>query len=175
MAIENDEEIMEKLELKEKEITRLVREFLIDPANGNWHEDMVKESPLHGHGADLILIGGNGNGEHFTIECKGKSKSKSSNKENNWINALGQLITRMDKSLVIQNGKTKGRPNTAYKYGLGLYWESAQVALSRIPRSTAMTLQLHIFSVYDDGFVKKWTPSKFNKKKYQDDEFKRQQ
>lgn len=170
-AVHNDEN-NHALNLTEREIVRLVKNFLIDPVNGNWHEDKVVEASLHGHGADLKLVGGKGNGEHFTIECKGKSKSNSCNKENNWIHALGQIITRMDKELVIKNGKTIGKPNTAYKYGLGLYWQSAQVALYRISKSTARTLQLHIFSVYEDGTVKKWTPSKFGVK-YSEDEFKK--
>jgi len=78
----------------------------------------------------------------------------------------------MDVSRTIKSGKTKGEPNRAYKYGLGLYWVGAQVALRRIPKNIATTLQLNIFSVYDDGFVKQWTPSMFGKE-YQEDDFKR--
>jgi len=37
----------------------------------------------------------------------------------------------------------------------------ARIALRRIPKETAQILNLYIFSVDDDGFVKKWTPSKF--------------
>lgn len=55
------------------------------------------------------------------------------------------------------------RINHAYKYGLGLYWESAQVALRRIPKEVAEVLCLHIFSVNDKGEVKYFTPSKFGK------------
>lgn len=46
------------------------------------------------------------------------------------------------------DGKISGI-NHAYKYGLGLYWESAQVALRRIPKEIAEVLCLHIFSVND--------------------------
>ena len=53
--------------------------------------------------------------------------------------------------------------NHAYKYGLGLYWESAQVALRRIPKEIAMVLCLHIFAVNDEGVVKYFTPSQFGK------------
>ena len=53
--------------------------------------------------------------------------------------------------------------NHAYKYGLGLYWESAQVALRRIPKEIAEVLCLHIFAVNDKGIVKYFTPSKFGK------------
>ena len=40
--------------------------------------------------------------------------------------------------------------NHAYKYVLGLYWESAKVALRRIPKEVAKVLSLHIFSANDD-------------------------
>ena len=53
--------------------------------------------------------------------------------------------------------------NHAYKYGLGLYWESAQVALRRIPKEVAQVLCLHIFAVNDNGIVKYFTPSQFGK------------
>ena len=68
-----------------------------------------------------------------------------------------------------ENGMISGI-NHAYKYGLGLYWESAQVALRRIPKEIAMVLCLHIFSVNDKGEVKYFSPSKFGKK-YSDDYF----
>ena len=158
--------------LTESVVAELVKQYLISKSDGNWHEEKVKQSSLHGHGADLILVGGKRNSEYFTIECKGKSYAKSAaeiNKEG-WLNALGQLITRMKPVRVIKSGKTKGSPNRAYKYGLGLYWIGAQVALRRIPKNIATTLQLYIFSVTDDGFVKQWTPSKFGKA-YQDEEF----
>ena len=61
-----------------------------------------------------------------------------------------------------ENGKISGI-NHAYKYGLGLYWESAQVALRRIPKEIAKVLCLHVFSVNDNGEVKYFTPSMFGK------------
>ena len=69
---------------------------------------------------------------------------------------MGQIITRMDVkrySLSKEDGKISGI-NHAYKYGLGLYWESEEVA---------EILCLHIFSVNDNGEVKYFTPSKFGK------------
>lgn len=121
--------------LTEPVITQCVKEFLISKPDGNWHQEKVKESALHGSGPDLVLVGGKGNGEHFIIECKGKSYSASArsiNKEG-WLYALGQLITQMKTERVIQTGVNKGKINRAYKYGLGLYWVGAQVALRRIP------------------------------------------
>lgn len=149
--------------LTEPVITQCVKEFLISKPDGNWHQEKVKESALHGSGPDLVLVGGKGNGEHFIIECKGKSYSASArsiNKEG-WLYALGQLITRMKTERVIQTGVNKGKINRAYKYGLGLYWVGAQVALRRIPHKIANTLNLYIFSVYEDGWVKQWTPKDF--------------
>lgn len=154
-------------------IVKCVRDFLINKVDGNWHEGKIQESKLHGHGPDLVLIGGKRNSEYFIIECKGRSYAKSAksiNKEG-WIHALGQLITRMNTARVIQTGKNKGTISRAYKYGLGLYWISAQVALRRIPHEIAKTLNLYIFSVYEDGQVKQWTPKDFGKN-YTDDDFK---
>lgn len=53
--------------------------------------------------------------------------------------------------------------NHAYKYGLGSYCESAQVALRRIPKEVAEALCIHVFSVNDKGEVKYFTPSEFGK------------
>ena len=111
------------------------------------------------------MTGGSKNGGRFIIECKGKSYSKSAksvNKEG-WLNALGQIITRMTTSRVIKSGVKKGDPNRAYKYGLGLCKEGAEVALKRIPKEIAKTLNLYIFSVDDNGEVEMFTPSQFLK------------
>lgn len=154
---------MEKL--TENRIRELVKNYLLSDDKGNWHEEKVKEAGLHQHGADLVMTGGKYNGERFIIECKGRSYAKSAvsvNKEG-WLNALGQLVTRMDTERVILSGKTKGSINTAYKYGLGLYWEGAQVAIRRIPHEIAKVLNLYVFSVDDEGFVKKWTPGMIGK------------
>ena len=155
--------VIEKL--SEREVVRCVREFLISKPDGNWHEDKVREAGQHEHGPDLVLIGGKRNSEDFIIECKGKSYAASANSINRegWLNALGQLITRMGTRRVIQTGKNMGKINRAYKYGLGLYWVAAQVALRRIPHNIADTLNLHIFSVYEDGWVRQWTPKDFGK------------
>ena len=86
---------------------------------------------------------------------------------------MGQIITRMDVkrySISKKEGTISGI-NHAYKYGLGLYWESAQVALRRIPKEVAEVLCLHIFSVNDDGEVKYFTPSKFGKEYTKEDFF----
>lgn len=160
--------------ITEQFIVDKIIEFMINKENGNWHEEKVKKSELHQHGVDIKLVGGKRNSEYFYIECKGKSYAKSAKSINRegWLNALGQIITRMDVkrySMSKTDGKISGI-NHAYKYGLGLYWESAQVALRRIPKEIAEVLCLHIFSVNDKGEVKYFTPSRFGKE-YSNEEF----
>ena len=160
--------------LTEEFIVEKIIEFMINKEDGNWHEERVQKSDLHKHGVDIKLVGGKRNSEYFFIECKGKSyakSAKSANKEG-WLNALGQIITRMDvkRFTMSKDGSCISGINHAYKYGLGLYCESAQVALRRIPKEIAEVLCLHIFSVNDKGEVRYFTPSKFGKK-YPDEIF----
>lgn len=157
---------MEEIRLTEEYITNAIKEFLVMKENGNWHENKIKMAKLREHGADLILKGGSKNSETFIIEVKGRYYSKTADKSANkevWLTALGQLITRMDTERVIKSGTSKGRINTAYKYGLGLYWVAAKVALRRIPKTIAKTLNLYIFSVSDEGKVKQFSPKDFSK------------
>lgn len=161
--------------ITEEFIVEKIIEFMINKKNGNWHKEKVKKSELHKHGVDIKLVGGKKNSEYFYIECKGKSYSKSARSVNKecWLNALGQIVTRMDvkRLSIARDGTTISGINHAYKYGLGLYWESAQVALRRIPKEIAEVLCLHIFAVNDNGEVKYFTPSKFGKA-YTKDDFK---
>lgn len=154
---------MEELKITHDLIVNKVKEFLVNKENGNWHEDKVRGAGLHEHGVDLVMVGGKRNSERFIIECKGKSYAKSCNSINKegWLNALGQIITRMTTSRTIQTGTRKGEPNRAYKYGLGLCLQSAQVALRRIPKEIAKTLNLYIFSCDDEGNIQMFTPSQF--------------
>lgn len=131
-----------------------------------------KVANLHEHGADIIMVGGKRNSERFVIECKPKSYAKSARSANKegWLNDLGQIITRMTTKRVIQSGKKKGDVNRAYKYGLGLYWQSAQVALRRISKDIATTLDLRIFSCDENGNIKQFKPSAFGKE-YKNEDF----
>ena len=157
---------MEK-HITEEFVVDQIIDFMLKKENGNWHEEKVEKSDLHKHGVDIKLVGGKRNSEHFYVECKGKSyaKSASSINKEGWLNALGQIITRMDvkRFSMSRDGSGISGINHAYKYGLGLYWESAQVALRRIPKEIAMVLCLHIFAVNDKGRVKYFTPSQFGK------------
>ena len=162
--------------LTEEVIVEKIIDFMINKTDGNWHEEKVKKSELHNHGVDIKLVGGKRNSEYFYIECKGKfyAKSERSINREGWLNALGQLITRMKvkRYSISKNGTGISGINRAYKYGLGLYWESAQVALRRIPKEIAIVLNLHIFAVNDNKEVKYITPSKFGKE-YKKEDFYR--
>lgn len=162
---------MDEIKLTHPVVSKLIIEYLNNKPDGNWHKEKVEEKKTHEHGVDIKMSGGKRNSERFFIECKGKSYAKSAdsiNKEG-WLNALGQLITRMDTPRTIQSGERKGEPNRAYKFGLGLYWVSANVALRRIPKEIAKTLNLYIFSVYEDGYVKQWSPRDFGKPHTEED------
>lgn len=157
---------MEK-KITEPFIAEQIIKFLVNKKNGNWHKEKVEESSLHEHGVDIKLVGGKRNSEYFFIECKGKSYSKSAKSINKevWLNSLGQIVTRMHvKRYVTSKDGSKKEINRAYKYGLGLCSDSAQVALRRIPKEIAKVLNLHIFSINDEGEVKYFTPSKFGVK-----------
>ncbi len=160
-------------ELSEEVVRSCVKQYLYHKENGNWHEDKTKEAKGYERGADLIITGGRYNGERFTIECKGKSYADSARSINRecWLNALGQITTRMETERIILSGKTKGCIDRAYRYGLGLYWVSAKVALRRIPPQIAKVMNLYVFSVYEDGWVKEWTPRSFGRK-YPDSAFR---
>ena len=162
----------QKYKLTEQEITDLIVDFLVNKEDGNWHKETIKSHTLKQHGADIDIRGGKSDSERFIIECKKKSYSKSANAINKecWLTALGQLISRMNTKRVIQSGVTKGRPSRGTRYGLGLYWVTAQVALRRIPHNVADVLNLYIFSVDEEGFVKQFSPKDFgkNKKEYPD-------
>ena len=154
--------------LTEEVITGVVRRFLEEKVDGNWHADKVHQAKLHEHGPDLVMIGGKRNSEYFKIECKGKSYAKSAKAINHegWLNALGQLITRIDVERVDKSGHI----NRAYKYGLGLPKVGAEVALVRIPYKIARLLNLYIFSVDDNFDITMYTPKDF--RKWQQGEYK---
>lgn len=163
---------MNNFELGEPEIVKLVTNFLLNKKKWNWHKEKLNISQLHWHWPDIKLIWWKRNSECFIIECKWKSKAKSANSINKewWLNALWQLITRMNKERIIQKWKTKWDINRADKYWLWLYRQSAQIALYRIPQKIAKTLNLYIFSCNE-----KWEVIQFSQKdfwkKYEDIKF----
>ncbi len=161
-------------EMSEEYIVDRVADFLENKVDGNWHHEKTKKAGLHQKGEDLKLIGGKKNSEYFIIECKKKSTSKSKDSANSevWLNDLGKLITRMKTQRYYISAKGGLGINRAYKYGLGLYWKTAKVALRRIPKPIAKTLNLYIFSVNDEGVVKQFTPKQFGEEDYPDELFR---
>lgn len=115
---------MEECITEEFVVDRII-DFMLKKENENWHEEKVEKSDLHKHGVDIKLVGGKRNSEYFYIECKGKSyaQSASSINKEGWLNALGQIITRMDVKRFSMAKDESGISgiNHAYKYGLGLY------------------------------------------------------
>ena len=87
---------MQKID--EDYITNRVINYMENKVNGNWHAEKTVKADLHQHGVDIKLIGGKRNSEYFFIECKGKSYAKSARSINRegWLNALGQIVTRMN-------------------------------------------------------------------------------
>ena len=164
---------MEK-KINEEFVTNQIIDYMLNLEKGNWHREKVEKSNLHEHGVDIKLVGGKNNGEYFFIECKGKSYAKSArswNRETSWLSALGQIITRMKGSKVSRSKDgNMSSLNHSKKYGLGLYWEAAQVALRRISKDTATILNLYIFAVNDEGKVIRFTPSQFGQN-YPDEKF----
>lgn len=159
--------------LLEPEIVKMVTDFLINEEKWNWHLDKAKIAELHEWWVDIFLVWGKYNWERFFVECKWKSyakNAKSVNKWTNWIFALWQIILRMNSSRIIKKGKNKWDTNRAYKYWLWLCWESAKVALRRIPKEIAQMLNLFIFSCNEKWDVIKFTPSQFWKE-YSDSKF----
>ena len=115
-----------EVKITESYVVDRIIDFMINKPDGNWHEEKVQKKDLHKHGVDIKLVGGKKNSEYFFIECKGKSyakSAKSANKEG-WLNALGQIITRMDvkRLSVARDGSGVSGINHAYKYGLGIYY-----------------------------------------------------
>lgn len=101
----------------------------------------------HGHkrGVDLELTHERTRHKYF-IECKG-----GSHHEVNFVYSLGQIITRMNRKPLGVN------------YGIALPTVAAEIARKRIPRNFAIRNKLTIFSVSNDGKVKRFTPTGFLK------------
>lgn len=96
-------------------------------------------------GVDLELTHEKTRHKYF-IECKG-----GPHHEVNFVFALGQIITRMNRKPLGVN------------YGIALPEKAAEIARRRIPQSFAARNKLTIFSVSNDGEVKRITSSDFTK------------
>ncbi|MDO8489780.1 MAG: hypothetical protein Q7S47_00010 [bacterium] len=97
------------------------------------------------HGVDLELTHET-TGHKYFIECKG-----GPHHEVNFVYSLGQIITRMNRKPLGVN------------YGIALPTRAAEIARKRIPRNFASRNKLTIFSVSNDGKVKRLVPTDFKK------------
>lgn len=133
--------------LTEEVIVDKIINFMINKEDGNWHEEKVQKSDLHKHGVDIKLVGGKRNSEYFFIECKGKSYAKSARSVNRegWLNALGQIITRMDVKRYSMSKNESGISGINHEF------------LKKYQKFYAYTYLL------DSGEVKYFTTSKFGK------------
>ena len=159
-------EIKEKLHPTEPEVQNRIIEYLTKESGQIWFPPKDKHE-LRSHGVDIWLKGNLSCTRQFFIECKGRSNAKtqktrdSIDKEDSWLKALAQLVTRIKSKRVTSKGKIAKNPC----YGLGLYWKSAQTALYRISRNVSEVLNLYIISVDESGYVKVFTPSEVGKPK----------
>ena len=166
----------EKLHPTEIEVQNRVIDYLVKESGQIWWPPKNKHE-LHSKGVDIWLKGNKSGTRQFFIECKGRSnaktqKARDSIDKEGWLVALGQIVTRVKSKRIIESGKTKVRASKGSCYGLALYWKGAQRALYRISRYVSEVLNLYIFSVDEEGYVKMFTPSKFGVE-YPDDAFHR--
>ena len=122
--------------LSEKSVQKYMRDWLYK--NG-WDRKFLS-ADLREQGVDIEVQ--NSKRHFFLIECKG-----SGHYENDFINSLGQICTRMKR---IPKG---------VNYGIALPSEGAKKAVKRIPKRFAINNRLNVFSVSDTGKVKRYKPS----------------
>lgn len=139
-----------KKPITEKFVRRAMRDWLF--RNG-WGRN-YKEKESSEKGVDIQVQNNKWSG-YFLIEIKGESSAKSaiSQRETSFVFSLGQIITRMK---VVD-------ARYAYNYGLGLPESSAKIAIRRIPWQAARKLCLYVFSVNQNGKVKKYSWQDFKK------------
>jgi hypothetical protein len=125
---------------------RFVRRAIIDYLSRRGWGRNLREKETAEHGVD-IKVWNNKYARCFLIETKGESTSKyvGSVSDTNFVNALGQIVTRMQAE--------KAR----YYYGLGLPASSARIAIRRIPWAVAKKLLLYVFSVDEKGKVTQYS------------------
>jgi len=135
---------------KVKKTTKTISEDKVIEAVLNWayrnHYGLKPKIKYgHKHGVDLELMHERTRHKYF-IECKG-----GPHHEVNFMLALGQIITRMNRKPLGVN------------YGIALPTQAAEIARKRIPRNFAIRNKLTIFSVSNQGKVKRLTVSNFLK------------
>lgn len=131
--------------MDESEVREAVARFLSAKRRGeSWHMSGYKEGRRHG--PDLVF---ERHGHEFIVEAKGdpskQSKHPASGREVAFTQALGEIVTRMDRL-------------QASQYGVAFPATYREKVLRRIPWKAAKTLRLSVFLVETDGSVKQYTP-----------------
>ena len=111
---------------------RKVRDAIIQWLSTKGYGTNLKYKDGHEKGVD-IRVKNNQYGVYYLIEVKGQA---GSNDHNNFIHALGQIVTR----ITVQRG-------TKYRYGLGLPYTSKKFIFSNLPWQIAKRLNLQILLV----------------------------
>ena len=131
-----------------KEIKKMDEEFVKDSIimwlSSKGFGRNLKFSRLYEKGVD-IKVKNNKSHQYFLIETKGQGKTNQIN-YSYFLNSLGQIITRMSV-----------KKTTVYKYGLGLPYTIAKIALRRIPWQVAKNLNLYILSVNESRNVTEYS------------------
>jgi len=126
--------------LSEEFVKRAVIKWL---SRNGWGRNL-EFGDLRDQGVDIKVQNNKWPG-YFIIETKGESKLRQG-QEVAFVYSVGQIVTRMK---VVDARYT-------YNYGLGLPESSAKIAVRRIPWQVAKKLCLYVFSVNDEGKVKKY-------------------
>ena len=140
----------ERKVMNERFVKRSIIQWLSNSSNG-WEN--IKYRDKHEKGVD-IKASRHRSSEHFWIETKGQGKIQQID-DSNFLNSLGQIITRMDKI------------EKRYKFGLGLPYTSAEIALRRLPWQVAKQLSLSVLSVDQSGKVTEYSWQNLKKLKSQ--------
>ena len=131
--------------MDEPAVREAVARFLSAKRRGDsWHMVGYKEGRRHG--PDLVFTR---HGHEFIVEAKGDpgklNKNPDSGREVAFTQALGEIVTRMDRL-------------QASQYGVAFPASFREKVLRRIPWKAAKTLRLSVFLVKTDGEVKQYTP-----------------
>ena len=130
--------------MEEAEVREAVTRWLTAKRCGeSWQVRGYKEGRRHG--ADLVF---ERHGHEFIIEAKGDpgegNKHPSSGREVAFTQALGEIVTRMDRL-------------QASQYGVAFPASYREKALRRIPWKAAKTLRLSVFLVESETEVEQYT------------------
>lgn len=145
VMMKNKKELKKADVLSEDKVKEYVIKWLSKNNYGHFQYGDKKK-----HGPD-IKAKQNRYGVYYIIEAKEEGATSQVN-DSNFLNSLGQIITRMNV------GK-----QTQYRYGLALPEKLARIALRRIPWQVCRKLNLRVLMVNNDGNVKEHLPKDIKK------------